>query len=171
MQDGIPDGKSLYRTARKAYCTKTLWVLHKASCVVTPAQCEHEGPARYWLLSYGTGGANIGVLPFVKVGQFLFRRFGLAVELSQVPYHSQPHSHRTESLKLCFVSSRLQIAHARIHITHLAGRRKFVQTVSALWAFSIRMAAIAVIPYILIAPSVPNWSRGAASDRKPGKSA
>ena len=34
-------------------------------------------------------------------------------------YHSQPHSHRTESLKLRLTSRRLQTAHALIHITHL----------------------------------------------------
>ena len=66
--------KSLFRTARKAYCTETLWVLHHASCVVTPAQCEHAGSALCWLLSYGIDCVNIGVIPFVKVGRVLFLR-------------------------------------------------------------------------------------------------
>ena len=61
-----PMVKSLYKTARKAYWTETLRVLHHASCVVTPPQYEHVGSALCWLVSYGVNCANIGVLPFFK---------------------------------------------------------------------------------------------------------
>ena len=69
-----PMVKSLFRTARKAYWTETLWVLHHASCLVTPAQCEHAGSALCWSLSYGVNCVNIGVLPFVKVRWVHFLR-------------------------------------------------------------------------------------------------
>jgi hypothetical protein len=82
----------------------------------------------------------------------------LAVELRQVPL-PLPAALATHGIaQILFRQKRFyKIAQALIHITHLAGRREFVQTVSALWAFSIRMAVITVIPYILVAPRVPNW--------------
>jgi hypothetical protein len=78
---------------------------NQASCAVTPAACEHAGSALRWLLSYA-------------------RRSVRQLSSGQFRYHSQPHSHRTESLKLCLVTRRLQIAHALIHITHLTGRAR-----------------------------------------------
>jgi hypothetical protein len=74
--------KSLYRTARKAYWTTMLWVLHHASCTVTPPQCEHSGSAVYWLLSYGVS-ANIGVTS-LRQSWTLAPSIGLAVELRRV---------------------------------------------------------------------------------------
>jgi hypothetical protein len=68
----------------------------------------------------------------------------LVVAPRWVHYHSQPHSHRTESFKLCFVSKRLQIAHALIHITHLTGG-EIVETVTAFGAVLITMAAVALL--------------------------
>ena len=93
-----PTVKSLFRTARKAYWTKTLWVLHQVSCVVTPAQCEHAGPALGWLLSYGVNCANIGVLPFVQVGQILpVDRFGRGAEADSATTPSHTRTARNRS--------------------------------------------------------------------------
>ena len=94
-----PMVKSLYRTARAAYWTKTLWVLHHASCVVTPAQCAQAGSALCWLLSYGVNCANIGPLPFVKVGQVLSpqMQFGHGAEAGSATTPSRTRTARNRS--------------------------------------------------------------------------